>query len=340
MKAHHLYRKFVCMERNIVAIGILCSTSLFAQVTLNNNVIPQENELWGYHDVPYVNAGPSVMGSKWDYSNLPPGVLVPYNWSNRSLAPRAGAFPDDALVLEVPGDPIAFYQAGDTAFYWLGTYSDNALVRFDPPLVLLDLPCSINSQWADTVVAAVTGAGRIEIRKTILKANVDGWGSLIMPYGVVDDVIRIRYDLKLTDADDYNVVHRSEVRHVWYTDLTSMPLLVISDRKGWSPERTLRWLDGSWQEGPNRLFEPIQLRAFPDPCDEIATVDLPATKADRTVLQLIDGQGNVAKQWLAEFTSPQTRRMTLQMNDVPSGTYTLTWMGTDGVIGSTRLTRR
>ena len=79
---------------------------------------------------------------------------------------------------------------------------------------------------------------------------------------------------------------------------------------------------------------------IPDPCDEIATVDLPATKADRTILQLIDGQGNVAKQWLAEFTSPETRRMTLQMNDVPSGTYTLTWMGTDGVIGSTRLTRR
>ena len=168
MKVDHLYRKFVCMERYIFAIAMLCSTSMFAQVTLNNSVIPRENELWGYHDVPYVKAGLAGMGSKWDYSSLPAGVLVPYNWTTRSLAPRAGAFPDDALVLEVPGDPIAFYQVGDTAFYWLGTYSDNALVRFDPPLVLLDLPCSVNSQWADTVVAAVTGAGRIVIRKTIL----------------------------------------------------------------------------------------------------------------------------------------------------------------------------
>lgn len=329
------------MRATLLISAALTGFLTCAQSTLDRGVFPSTSTVWGYHDVPYIKAGPPIAGSKWDFSSLPNGTLVPYRWTTTDIAPGAGAFPQDAFVLEVPGDPTAYYQAGDTALYWLGTYSNNALLRFDPPLVMLDLPCSIGTQWVDTGVAAVTGAGRIDIRTTVMNARADAWGTLVMPYGNVENTLRVRYDLQITSRADPTLVHMSEVRYAWYTDRCSMPLLVISERVGWPPpERTLRWLDGSWQEGPNRLFEPIQLRAFPDPCDEIATVDLPATKADRTILQLIDGQGNVTKQWLAEFTSPETRRMTLQMNDVPSGTYTLTWMGTDGVIGSTRLTRR
>lgn len=312
-----------------------------AQPTLADQAVPVTGTTYGYHDTPFMAAGRGGMGVKWDFSSLPPGALVPYRWVSTDIAPGAGAFPTNALVLQVPGDPISYYQQGDTAFYWLGTYTDNALVRFDPPIPMLDLPCSLNAHWVDTGIAAVTGAGRIDIRMTVLDARADAWGTLIMPYGPVENVLRIRYSLKVLSRTDPAVVHMSEVRHAWYSDATPMPLLVISERTGWPPpERTLRWLDGSWMDGPNRLFQPIPLHAFPDPCDENVTVDLPAQQADRTTLQLVDGSGNVTKQWPAEFTSPQTRRLVLDMNDVPSGVYTLTWIGRDGTLGSTRLTKR
>ena len=67
---------------------------------------------------------------------------------------------------------------------------------------------------------------------------------------------------------------------------------------------------------------------------------LPAARADRTVLQLLDEQGNARKQWPVEFNSPQTRRMTLEMSEVPSGNYTLNWIGTNGTIGNARLEKR
>ena len=43
------------------------------------------------------------------------------------------------------------------------------------------------------------------------------------------------------------------------------------------------------------------------------------------------------KQWSVEFDSPQTRRMVLEVAEMPAGHYTLTWIGRNGTIGNTRL---
>ena len=74
--------------------------------------------------------------------------------------------------------------------------------------------------------------------------------------------------------------------------------------------------------------------------EDVITLDLPAREADRTVVQLVDGGGQVRKQWLAEFSREETRRMTLDLSGVPSGLYTLTWTGTNGTIGNGRIEKR
>jgi len=314
---------------------------LAAQPVIGEHAVATAGTVYGYHDMPWVKV-PLQGGenAKWDLSGLPNGSLVAYRWTTTDIAPGAGAFPTNALVLQVPGEPTAYYQRGDTALYWLGTWTESALVRFDPPLAILDLPCGLYTTWRDTGLAVVTGAGRIDMRVTTITARADAWGSLVMPYGVVKDVLRVHHELRVTPRNDPDDVLLSEVRLAWYADRTPMPLLVVTERTGWEPAHTLRWLDGSWQDDPASIFRPIALRAFPDPCDDVTYIDLPASKPDRTVLQLVDGSGQVRKQWPVEFNAPQTRRLTLEMNDVPSGHYTLTWIGTDGTIGNARLQKR
>jgi len=317
-------------------IGSVC-----AQPTLDANSLPVTGTVFGYHDVPYLKPGTTGEGMRWDFTGLPAGTIVPYTWASTEIAPGAGAFPKDALVREVPGEPVSFFESTDTALLWTGTYSDTALLRFDPPLRELVLPCRMSDQWSDSGIVALTGSGRIAIYNVIHTVKADAWGTLSMPYGVVNDVIRVRSDLDLVDRRYPKFPKRREVRYSWYSDRTPMPLLVITERTGWAPpDKITRWLDGSWRNDPISLFQPIRLLAFPDPCDEIATVDLPAARPGRTLLQLVDGSGNTTKQWQVEFTSPETRRMTLEMIDVPSGSYTLTWTGTNGTLGSTRLTKR
>lgn len=312
-----------------------------AQPTIKKDLLPAQGNVFGYHDVPYVRPGKAGNDLKWDFSGLTSGGIVPYHWGNTSVAPGAGAFPTSASVLQIPGEPTSYYQMGDTALFWLGTWSDSGLVRFDPPLAVMDLPCGMNTIWSDSGIAAVTGTGRIDVRMTHIDGRADAWGTLVMPYGEIEDVLRIRTELRVTALDRPDRIHLHEVRYSWYCDRTPMPLLVVVERSGWPPPRQfMRWLDGSWRDNPNRLFQPVVLHPFPDPTEDVITLDLPAREADRTIVQLIDGGGQVRRQWLAEFTREETRRMTLDLSGVPSGLYTLTWTGTNGTIGNGRIEKR
>jgi hypothetical protein len=318
---------------------LLCSpVSARAQPVLGANAFPEQGSIYGYHDVPYLPAGRGGEGMLWNFGDLPLGALVPYQWIATDIAPGASSFPKQALVLQVPGEPTAYYLRGDTALYWLGTYSDTALVRSDPPMVVLRVPCSMSSRWQDTAVYVATGAGRIDVRSATLEARADGWGTLTMPYGSMNNILRVRSELNVVSRNDPEQVILREVRHTWYSDRTPMPVLEITERHGWSmPEGTVRWLDGSWQDDPSSLFQPIVLHAFPTPFTNIVTVDLPAAQADHTVLQLVDASGQLRKEWPVEFTSPETRRLILEVGEVPGGQYTLTWRGTHGTLGNVRL---
>lgn len=319
----------------------LLAVPSLAQPVLSDDELPVAGTMYAYHDVPYIKPGPPGEGLRWDYTALPVGALLPYQWTTSDVAPGAGAFPEHALVEGIPGEPAYYFLETDSSLLWLGSYSDTALVRFDPPLRPIKFPCSIGMQWSDSGVVAVTGAGRIAMRQVVHTVKADAWGTLVMPYGVVSDVLRLRSELLFVDPKHPDLPVRRELRYDWYCGQTPMPLLSAIERTGWyPPDRILRWLDGSWREGEQNLFRPIRLRVFPDPCDDVATIDLPATRADRTVLQLVDGSGDVTKSWSVEFTSPETRRLVLAMSDVPSGHYTLAWIGTNGTLGTVRLERR
>lgn len=46
------------------------------------------------------------------------------------------------------------------------------------------------------------------------------------------------------------------------------------------------------------------------------------------------------KTWQLEFTEPETRRLTLHMGDMPPDHYILSWIGTNGTLGSTKLEKQ
>lgn len=218
--------------------------------------------------------------AKWDLSGLPNGSLVAYRWTTTDIAPGAGAFPTNALVLQVPGEPTAYYQRGDTALY------GGHLERKCLGAVRLAAGHSGPALWPLHNMAR-HGPCRGDRRGPDRHAGDHDHGArpclgtLVMPYGVVKDVLRVRHELRVTPRNDPDNVLLSEVRLAWYSDRTPMPLLVVTERTGWEPAHTLRWLDGSWQDDPASIFRPIALRAFPDPCDDVTYITCPQSQTAR-----------------------------------------------------------
>lgn len=188
------------MIRASLTLGLyLLLTAAYAQPVLSDDDLPVAGTMYVYHDVPYVKAGPGGGSMRWDQTALPVGTLLPYQWTTSDVAPGAGAFPAHSLVLNIPGEPALYYVETDSTFLWAGAYSDTALLRFDPPLRTFRFPLGIGDAWADSGIVAVTGAGRIAIRQVIHTVKADAWGTLIMPYGPIQNTIRVRSELVLRD---------------------------------------------------------------------------------------------------------------------------------------------
>ena len=317
---------------------VLLAPAAMAQPALDVSLLPAQGLVYGYHDVPWITPPKGGDNMKWDLSALPKGTVVPYAVHGPQLAPGAGAFPATATVLQVPGEPAAYFQIGDTALFWLGTASEDDIVRFDPPIPWVRRPTRMRDRWKDSTLVAVTGGGRIELRITQYTVTADGFGTLVMPYGVVPDALRLKHELRVRNKRDPDAPEMWEVRYSWWVPSCPMPLVIISERSGWGPpDRVVRWLDGSWRTDPLSLFQPIKLKVFPDPCDELLTVDLPAERPGHTILQIVDASGAVVKQWTVEFTSPERRRLVLEVGDLPGGHYTLNWRDSNGTLGNARL---
>ncbi|MEZ4740048.1 MAG: hypothetical protein R2818_12005 [Flavobacteriales bacterium] len=205
-----------------------------AQPALDVGIFPSTGSVFGYHDVPYMKPGVSGEGVRWDVSSLPPGTIVPHVWSTTDIAPGAGAFPNDALVRQVPGEPASYFLRSDTAMFWIGTYTDTALLRFDPPLRELVVPCQIGDRWSDTSIVAVTGAGRIRILDVYYAGRAESWGDLIMPYGVVEDVIRVRTEAGHGGSQVQGVAatHRNTLLLVFSTHADALARDVRTQRLG------------------------------------------------------------------------------------------------------------
>lgn len=258
-----------------------------AQPVLRTDKLPASGTVYSYHDVLYLKPLPPQANMRWDYTALPSGAVIPYQWSTALLSSGSGSFPTESLVLRIPGEPAQYYLQSDSSLMLLGSYSDTELLRFDPPIRHVSYPSSIGMKWQDSGVVALSGSGRIALLQVRHTVKADAWGSLTMPYGVIEQVIRLRSELVLIDPKFSDEPVSTELRYNWYCDQTPMPLLSVVERSGWNPpDRIMRWLDGSWREGEQSLFRPIRLHVFPDPCIDIATIDLPAIKADQTVLQL------------------------------------------------------
>lgn len=329
------------MIRTLLPCCFLVVLGVNAQPVLRTDKLPAAGTVYAYHDVPYLKPLPPQANMRWDYTALPSGAMMPYQWSTTLLSPGSGAFPTESLVLRIPGEPAQYYLQSDSSLMLLGSYGDTELLRFDPPLRPVSYPSSIGMDWQDSGVVALSGSGRIALLQVRHTVKADAWGSLAMPYGVIQQVIRLRSELVLIDPKFSDQPVSTEVRYTWYCDQTPMPLLTVVERSGWNPpDGIMRWLDGSWREGEQSLFRPIRLRVFPDPCVDHATIDLPATGPDQTVLQLINSMGKIVKTWNVEFTQAETRRLTLQMSAVPTDHYTLQWVGSKGTIGSVRLEKQ
>ena len=216
-----------------ILITLLCASlsfSLYAQLTLTNNDLPQAGMtfLVGNDLSPSVSLGsPDPAWQLWDFSSLTNDYPKVADYDTTALTPYAGIFTASNTDTYGPawgyssffgGAPVdsgyygyMFWRNDTTGFHSIGFRAENGPyaninVFINPPELLIGTPATYGTvfnnscQWElplNRNPANIDTFYTTHVNKTL---TADAWGELITPYGTFADVIRIHEYVIKTDS--------------------------------------------------------------------------------------------------------------------------------------------
>jgi hypothetical protein len=173
----------------------------FAQPVIPISWAPNPGEVWRQAITQQITApGSTGQNQNWDFSHLTimPGETVLFNWLQPNEGLNPDRFPDATIVadlaLEGLGSGFAFgyYRTDSEGFSYLGQANDfGSTILFEDPQEF-DF---IGLQYGETTTDTYSGTVASDFFSSVFGGHTtftyDAYGSISLPHGKIDDVIRI-----------------------------------------------------------------------------------------------------------------------------------------------------
>jgi Secretion system C-terminal sorting domain len=268
-----------------------------------------------------VTHGPGGAGLTWNFTMLSVGVTRDFSYVAPAATPFAASFPT-ATVAET-GDNLQFnyWRGTATVYESLGGASSNSMSIYTDAATMLVYPCSYGSSWTDTFndpMDSISGT---------ISGTADAYGALLMPYGLVNNVLRVHsvgtftftlFGVPQTITTDTYSYYKPGVHHELVSG-TDMP----------------DWLDGSSVGVIEAVQNAIGVDAYPNPANDQVTVAYSSGGGDLT-LELVDASGRIV---LARSLNATVgiSNASLDLAGQASGLYTVRITDNQGAQGMRRL---
>ena len=221
------------MKKQIFTYLLLFSAfSAFTQgpTLTSSNSAPQPGDSFTRYnaDTTGIVPGDSGSGKTWDFSNLVVGsTFLIYNYVAPSTTPYGTLFPD--ATVSYMNDPVyGYYKVTSSDYETIGLSSSLNSWIYSDPEIMITYPFSFGSNLVDNLYATSFYQGinhyRIGTRTTV----ADGYGTLIMPSGTYNNLLRLKVIQSYSDSSSTNVVHVYGVTYSWYDGVNKTPALTIS----------------------------------------------------------------------------------------------------------------
>lgn len=214
------------------SLSIVVLLQAHAQITLTANTsTPQPGDDYSYNmttvDLSNFLQSQSGMNQTWDLSNLDDATTQEYNYN---FVPASGLnytnlFPNCSVGVSNPNGQIGevFYETNSTGIRNAGTYvSGSDVYEHTEGLHLLKFPLTYNTVYTDSIkggTALLVSGGMEFERKGISTLTGDGYGDLILPYGTVHDVLRVKIERSYQDfAMGMSLLSYNEISYYFYTN--------------------------------------------------------------------------------------------------------------------------
>lgn len=320
------------MNKNLLIIFIAIVSAFInpaqAQPTITSaSFTPQPGENFLVHLFPYQAAGIGGAGLIWDFSSAAATGTANMNHVDPASTPSAASFPDATVAISQDA-AYSYFEGTSSAWYYDGVVASGNLIPYSDAEKLMEFPFTYNDSYSDNFGATFT-AGVTITRAGTVNVSADAYGTLMLPYGTINNVIRVKVIENYTDS--YTTpggpvtLTYSATNYYWYKADTHYPVLSISslDQDG-TLYQGATYLDQAHISAvEENIANAINLNVFPNPSSSVSTISFDLLQHENIVLSIYNSVGELVELIEQNQLGAGNHRYELNTSDYAAGLYTL-----------------
>lgn len=324
------------LTTQIMRTALILSTSIFlllfhfsaqAQTLTQENSAPQIGDVFITHASLPIEPGDSGENITWDLSGLVALDTTEISYQHPSTHPQ-GSIYQDATVVGINGDAGEFLRVSTFAVQRLGisapSFGFEVNYKEDPE-VFLTFPFHYASIFTNEFSGTATYEGSAKIRTGAITVTADGTGTLIMPYGEFNNVLRVKVIETTTDTAQGQTLDIKTVTYAWYQEGIHASIASYVKTTADSMVSTASYfLDQSIITASlHPALLDIQLLVAPNPTSDIVQATFNLDQPARVQWQLQTIAGQKASSLIAEFRQRGAQTIDIDLSNYPTGNYLL-----------------
>lgn len=295
-----------------------------------------------HYDGEYVSPGNAGAMQTWDLTGLATDSIDVLEMVAPSSTTNGDQFPN-ATVAELSSPVTTYYQVTPEGISFAGSDDGTSLIVNAPMPKYVAFPCTMGSTWSTPHAAEFTYDDNEVFRSGTVSGHADGYGTVIMPWGTVDNVLRIHLQNVMQDSLALFTMDYTYDSYLYYVPGQSYPLaeLVTAtiDMGFGNPTVTqfCRWT-GEISTGVVAM-PPTgnELSAYPNPTNDVVNFAVPTGMAANATVTVLDASGRAVQQERPVVMSGSTAQVDLRQ--LVPGIYTLVIADRDGARATAQVAR-
>lgn len=315
---------------SLLTAGAIAMTA-HAQVTLTAATnSPQPGGAYTVNYGPYVAPGAAGANQTWNLAALATDSSMTIERVVPSTTVNGMQFPT-ATVAEVSDAVTQYFRTAADGIHFAGSDDGNAVIVHAPMGRYLPFPCTFGTVWSSPQHATFSYEDMTVTRTGTFSGNVDGYGTLIMPGGTVNNVLRVRWTHTLQDAMGPMTINYLYDSYAFFAAGQAHPiaeLVTATTNMGGGPitNQFSRWT-GDISTGIEEQRAGV-LGLFPNPASDEVTLTWPAALGAPSTVSVVDMAGRTVLH--TYLIAAQVTSARIDVSSLFPGMYQVVLTGTDG----------
>jgi hypothetical protein len=320
---------------------LIASVPAFAQTLNQANSAPVLGDHFTLHIANYVAPGSAGSGQTWNFAGISSLSSGDITYVSVASTANGSNYPQATLAAEQDGY-AAYFKVTSAGLEIAGIEMPGTAMVYTNPEMLLKFPATMGTNWSDPWSTTYVSGGMTFTRTGTITGNVDASGTLIMPYGPVSNVVRVKVVENYSDVvQGMTFASYVSTNYYYYKAGIHSPLAqtgeLVTNINGTSQtSQGAKWLDGSAVGIMELVRNNIGLDLFPNPATSSSTMVFSSSNGGSHTLEVLDANGRVVRQDQL-MVQPGIYRQDLDLQALPSGLYMVRITAKDGSQGVQRL---